>query len=142
MGGCRERYFWEGQGAGLDSASPGPQTAVPASPGSPQSSTDLFIHLFHVYLMITHESGLWGPWELTHTTGTGSGSPLPPPHSANQRCIHCRSHTRCTLSHSLAHTHPPPHSHTDGGDGLGPGRKYPINVYPVTHGPSQEPAVS
>lgn len=65
----------------------------------------------------------------------------PPPHSTNQRCIHCRSHTRCMLSHRLAHTHPPPHSHTDGGDGLGPGRKYPINVYPVTHGPSQEPVV-
>lgn len=108
-------------------------------PRSSQSSTDLFIHLFRVYLPITHVSHACGTSRNSPTRrAVGPGAP-PPPHptlptshaSTPSPTPGARSHTH---THRLAHTHPPPHSHTHGGDGLGPDRKYPINVYPVTHG--------
>ena len=65
--------------------------------------------------------------------GRGAGSP----HRCTFALPHFPTHPACTLTPSLG-------PHADGGDrhsGLGPGRKYPINVYPVTHGLSQEPGV-
>lgn len=98
-----------------------------------------FVHLFRVYLPITHVSHACGTSRNNPTRrAVGPGAP-PPPHPTLQTSHAstptptpgARSHTH---THRLAHTHPPPHSHTNGGDGLGPDRKYPINVYPVTHG--------
>ena len=65
--------------------------------------------------------------------GRGAGSP----HRCTFASPHFPTRPACTLTPSLT-------PHADGGDrhsGLGPGRKYPINVYPVTHGLSQEPGV-
>lgn len=78
-----------------------------------------------------------GPLSRGHRGQTYNPSPPPTPHTRRWGPGPALRHSHIH-SHSLFHL---PHSHTNGRDELGPGRKYPINVYPVTHGPSPESGV-
>lgn len=104
-------------------------------------ATDLFLHS-HVHSFVhSFIPGISPERARESACGACGNSPTCPSPSTKQGGPTVRSPplTLQVHAHALAHAglhtpvHPP-HSHTAGGDGLGPGRKYPINVYPVTHG--------